>query len=174
MRVQKSSVPSNVREKGQRAVPSLIDQIKTPSLRKIYGLWNNVRGARELPAWRDFDARHLSFIISNMLLIEVHYQPLRFRFRMHGLELAWRIGYDMTGKLVEEIPHPQNRAVLLERCRWLVSNRRPYVGRSQRVVAGRQIPYEVVWLPLSDDGQTIDLLLGALEYIDPASTGRVL
>ncbi len=60
--------------------------------------------------------------------------------------------------------------MLLERCHWLVSNRRPYVGCSERVIADPLIPYEVVWLPLSDDGQTIDLLLGALEYLDRALT----
>lgn len=151
-----------------------IDPIKTPNLRRIYAYWNNVRGPRALPAWRDFDAQHLSFIVSNMLLIEVHDAPQRFRFRLHGPQLAWRIGYDMTGKLVDEIPHPQNRAVLLERCRWLVANRRPYLGHGERVVAGREIPYEVVWLPLADDGHTIDFLLGALEYFEPTPTGRVL
>jgi hypothetical protein len=151
-----------------------VGQIQNRSLQRLYAYWNNVRGSRELPAWRDFDAHHLSFIVNNMLLIEASYQPLRFRFRLHGLELAWRIGYDMTGKLVDDLPHPQNRAVLLDRCRWLISNRCPRVARSERVVAGREIPYEVVWLPLSDDGQTIDLLLGALEYLDRAPTGRVL
>jgi len=155
-------------------VPNLIDQIKTPMLRKLYAYWNNVRGARELPAWRDFDAHHLSFIVSNMLLIEVHDEPLRFRFRAHGLQLAWRVGYDMTGKLVDDLPHPQNRAVLLERCHWLVANRSPYVGHSEREVAGHQIPYEVVWLPLSDDGDRVDLLLGGLEYFDPAPKSRML
>lgn len=153
---------------------SLIDQIRIPVLRKLYAYWDNVRGARELPAWRDFDAHHLSFIASNILLIEVHYEPLTFHFRAHGLQLAWRIGYDMTGKLVDELPHPQNRAVLLERCHNLVSSRRPYVGRGERNVAGRELPYEVVWLPLSEDGQRVDLLLGGLEYLDSAAEGRVL
>lgn len=145
-----------------------------PMLRKLYAYWDNVRRGRELPAWRDFDAHHLSFIVSNILLIDVHHDPLTFRFRAHGLQLAWRIGYDMTGKLVDELPHPQNRAVLLERCHWLVSTRRPYVGQGERHVAGREIPYEVVWLPLSDDGCRVDLLLGGLDYFDAAPQGRVL
>ena len=152
----------------------LIDQIQIPVLRKLYAYWDNVRGARELPAWRDFDAHHLSFIASNILLIDVQHEPLAFRFRAHGLQLAWRIGYDMTGKLVDELPHPQNRAVLLERCRDLVASRRPYVGQGERNVAGRELPYEVVWLPLSEDGQRVDLLLGGLEYLDSAAQGRVL
>jgi hypothetical protein len=80
----------------------------------------------------------------------------------------------MTGKLVDELPHPQNRAVLLERCRSLVSGRRPYVGHGERNVAGREVPYEVVWLPLSEDGQRVELLLGGLEYLDSATKGRVL
>ena len=153
---------------------SLIDQIQIPVLRKLYAYWDNVRGERALPAWRDFDVHHLSFIASNILLIEVHHDPLTFRFRAHGLQLAWRIGYDMTGKVVDDLPHPQNRAVLLERCRDLVSNRRPYIGQGRRNVAGREVPYEVVWLPLSEDGQRVNLLLGGLEYLDSAAQGRVL
>ena len=105
----------------------------------------------------------------------LHRDPLRFRFRVHGHQLAWRIGNDMTGRFVDEMPHPENRAVMTERCRWLVENARPYVGRRTRIVGGRLIPYEVVWLPLADDGREINLLLGGLEYLDdPAQSGRVL
>src|SRR6185437_5159279 len=125
----------------------MVEQIETPILRKLYAYWDNVRGDRALPAWRDFD---------------VH-------------QLAWRIGYDMTGRFVDEMPHPENRAVMTERCRWLVENARPYLGRRVRIVGGRLIPYEVVWLPLADDGREINLLLGGLEYLDdPAQSGRVL
>jgi hypothetical protein len=152
----------------------MVEPIETPILRKLYAYWDNVRGDRALPAWRDFDVHHLSFIVPNMLLMEVHRDPLRFRFRVHGHQLAWRIGYDMTGRFVDEMPHPENRAVMTERCRWLVENARPYLGRQTRIVGGRLIPYEVVWLPLADDGREINLLLGGLEYLDdPAQGGRV-
>lgn len=148
--------------------------IETPPLRALYSLWEGLRWDCAFPAWRNFDRRQLEPFLDNLLLIDVLREPLRFRFRYHGKELAWRAGYEMTGKLVDELPHRQNRAVLLERCRSLTERPRPYVGRGARFVGGRELAYEALWLPLSEDGNTVTTLLGGLYYRDSGGPGRVL
>lgn len=135
-------------------------------LRRLYGYWNERRQGRAFPARRDLDPTDFAYILGHVLLIEALYDPLRFRFRLHGSELARRAGYDMTGKWADALPGDENRMVLLERCRSLVQERRPQMARMARVLDGDMYRYEVMWVPLSDDGDTINMLLGALVYSD--------
>jgi hypothetical protein len=151
-----------------------MERIETPPLRALYSLWESLRRDCAFPVWRELDRHQLEPFLDNLLLIDVLREPLRFRFRYHGKDLAWRAGYEMTGKLVDELPHRRNRAVLLERCRSLTENPRPYVGQDARFVGGRELAYEVLWLPLSEDGSTVTMLMGALYYRDIGGPGRVL
>ena len=150
---------------------ALLDKIETPCLRQLYAYWNERRQGREFPARRDIDPLDFRFALGHILLLDVLYQPLRFRFRLHGSELALRAGYDMTGKLVDELPNEANRSVLLQRCMSLIERREPMVVINKRRVDNRVFGYEAVWLPLSSNGRTIDMLLGALIYRDSPEAG---
>ena len=145
----------------------LLKEIAAPPLRQLYAYWHDQRRGRTMPSTRDLDPGDIEFARGFALLIDVLEAPLRFRFRLHGSELAGRAGYDMTGKMVDELPGAENRSVLLRRCRDLVSKRQPLVQRSERVVDGRMTRYEAVWLPVSDDGERVTMLLGGLVYGDP-------
>lgn len=102
----------------EQTVEFLAD-IRTPLLRQLYAYWDERRRGRPMPARRDLDPVEFRFALGHVLLIDVLYHPLRFRFRLHGSELAFRAGYDMTGRMVEELPRPENRAVLVRRCQEL-------------------------------------------------------
>ena len=143
------------------------ENIQSPVLRRLYAYWDERRRGRLMPARRDLDPLDFSFALGHVLLIDVLENPRRFRFRLHGSELVSRAGYDMTGKMVDELPDPENRSVLLRRCRELVNTRQPYAQRSERIVDDRMMRYEVVWMPLSDDGERVTMLFGALIYLDP-------
>jgi hypothetical protein len=82
-----------------------------------------------------------------------------------------RAGYDMTGKMVDELPNEANRAVLLRRCRALVEMREPMAIIKERLIDNRVFGYEALWLPLAADGRTIDMLLGGLIYRDSREAG---
>jgi hypothetical protein len=150
---------------------ALLDKIETPCLRELYAYWDARRHGREFPARRDIDPLDLRFVLGHVLLLDVLHEPLRFRFRLHGSELALRAGYDMTGKMVDELPGEGNRAVLLQRCRTLLEMRQPLAVINERLIEKRVFGYEAVWLPLAADGRTIDMLLGALIYRDSRQAG---
>ena len=90
-----------------------------------------------------------------------------FRFRLLGSELVARAGYDMTGKMADDLPSSENRSVLLRRCHDLVRTRQPNAQRCERIIYGETTRYEAVWMPLSDDGERVNMLFGALIYLDP-------
>lgn len=149
------------------------EDIASPILRQLFLYWDARRGEREFPARRDIDPLHFPYALGNVMLIDVLYEPLRFRFRLHGTELALRAGYDMTGKMADQLPDLENRGVLLERCRTLVEARRPIFVAADRLVDERPCSYEAIWLPLSDQGDAITMLMGALVYRDSvAAPGR--
>ncbi len=143
-----------------------IDRIETPNLRRLYTYWDGLRRGREFPARRDVDPLDFPYALGHVVLLDVLYGPLRFRFRLHGTALALRSGYDMTGKMADELPNPTNRTTLLERCRRVVETRRPVAAIGERFV-GRQIcGFEALWLPLSDDGHRISMLMAGVFYRD--------
>jgi hypothetical protein len=151
---------------------SLIEQIETPALRWLFTYWDGLRRGREFPARRDIDPLDFAYALGHVMLLDVLYDPLRFRFRLHGTDLVLRAGYDMTGKMADELPNEKNRAVLVKRCRSVVEMREPLVAVDARLVSGRMVGFEVLWLPLSDDGTTISILMGGLYYRDAAAVER--
>src|SRR6266852_1145497 len=136
-------------------------------------LWRrDVRRVRDFPARRDIDPLDFRYALGHVKLLDVLRQPLRFRFRLHGTALTLRAGYDMTGKLADELPNAKNRAMLIERCRTVVEQRRPLAMTDNRLLGRSTLWFEVLWLPLAEDGSTISMLIVALYYRDePAETG---
>ena len=67
-----------------------------------------------------------------------------FRFRLLGSELVARAGYEMTGKMVDDLPSSQNRSVLLRRCHDLVRTRQPSAQCCERIIDGETTRYEAV------------------------------
>jgi len=142
------------------------NDIETPYLRELFRYWDAKRGRRAMPARRDLDPLEFAFALGHVLLLDVERDPLAFRFRLHGTALVQHAQYDMTGRTVDDMPNPTNREVLQGRCRDLIATKAPFVGRSERLLGGQLYGYEVVWMPLSDDGETVNILMGGLAYFD--------
>jgi hypothetical protein len=150
---------------------ALLDKIETPCLRRLYAYWQERRQGREFPARRDLDPLDFRYALGHVLLLDVFGDPVRFRFRLHGSLLTERAGYDMTGKMIDELPNPENRQLLIKRCHALVAARQPLAVIDERILGRRRYGYEAVWLPLATDGRTIDMLMGGLVYRDSRAAG---
>jgi hypothetical protein len=134
-------------------------------LRRLRALWNEKRGAHFAAARADMDPATLRFILGNVLLVDVLREPLRFRYRLVGTNLVGRLGFDLTGKLVDEHPEPEFRQTALKVYHQLIETRVPYQGRFDQAFDGRTRRFEVLLLPLSSDGAAIDMVLGAMKYL---------
>jgi hypothetical protein len=145
---------------------SLSADIRQPRLRRLYDYWTERKGARRFPVRRDIDPVEFSYLLGDILLIEVLRDPLRFRARVHGSNLAARAEYELTGKLLDDLPINDYRNYVIERCRVLVETGAPVVVHHDRVLDGRPRRYEALWLPISEDGVNVTMLLCALIYED--------
>jgi hypothetical protein len=130
-----------------------------PVLQRLYSYWQERRGARAFPARRDVDPLDFSYALGHVSLIDVAYEPLRFRFRLVPSTIAHYLGYEATGKDVDAIPEPELRACLIASYTKVVAERRPLFSTAEPILDGRRWRYEVAYLPLSADGTTIDMLM---------------
>lgn len=111
-------------------------------------------------------------MMGDMMLAEAIGDPPRFRVRLHGTNLAIRAGYDLTGKYLDDIPYPDYREYVLERCHNLIADPRPLALVHDRELDKRIWHYEVLWLPLGQDAVTPNMLLCALVYLDEVAVRR--
>jgi hypothetical protein len=140
-------------------------QIEHASLRQLYAYWDGKRAGRRFPARADIDPLELGFVLGNLSLVDVLHEPLRFRFRLQGTLSASRLGYDMTGKFADEIPDPEYRQVVLETYARIVREARPMREVRETSLDFKSHRYEIVWLPLSEDGATINMLIACVALV---------
>src|ERR1700732_1345054 len=82
--------------------------IKHPKLQRLYNYWAAKCGERKMPARADIDPIDMAFVLGNVILANVVAgTPLGFRIRLHGTTLAERVGYDLTGKMLDDMPVPE-------------------------------------------------------------------
>jgi len=142
----------------------LAAQIRDPRLARLYAYWVECRGARRFPARRDIDPLEFGYVLGHIMMLDVLVEPLRFRVRLHGTGMVTRAQYDLTGKFLDDLPITEYRAYVTERCRSLVADGEPQLVHHDRVLDGHKRRYEALWLPFSDDGVTVTMLLCALIY----------
>jgi len=139
--------------------------LHSPLLRRLYEDWDRRRNGRAFPARSDFDVLDLGYIIGNVSLLDVRYDPLRFRYRLHGTNIAQRAGVDLTGKNVEDVPDIAWRAGLLKHFRAVIEQRRPVAITFRRAWTDHRFwNCESLALPLSREGNTIDMLMTSVVW----------
>lgn len=138
-----------------------------PPLQRLYDYWRERRRDRRYPKRCDIDPLDFAYLLGNVMLVDVLRNPLRFRMRVHGSEMTRRSRYDLTGKFLDELPIADYRNYVIDRCTKLVETGEPALVHGERVLDGRRHRYEAVWMPLSENGADVSMLLCGLVYKDP-------
>lgn len=143
------------------------ERIRHPNLLRLYDYWAERRRGRRFPSRQDIDPVEFKFALGNVTLIDVLYDPLRFRFRLVGTLMAQRMGWDLTGKMIDETPDAAYRDSLIEAYRRIVETHEPSTVLYERTIEGKSRRFEVLRLPLAADGETINMLLLCPQYFEP-------
>jgi hypothetical protein len=140
-------------------------EISNPKLRRLYEYWSQQRGDRKWPARADLDPVDMSFVLGNVILVEVLAgTPAPYRIRLHGSTLAQRVGYDLTGKMLDDMPVPEFRDLSRRSFDKVVRTGEPLLVVANRMVDDRMQHYESILLPLSNGGESVDMLMVGLVY----------
>jgi hypothetical protein len=145
------------------------DRIAHPKLVQLYDYWLSKRRGRRYPAHADLSRTEMRFILGNVDLIEITYDPIVFTFRLSGSIIDKDEGFDMQGKRIDDYPMPERREHLKRIYREVLETGEPhYEVSDRRAPDGVQRYYARLILPLSADGARIDMfLIGRIEVPAP-------
>ena len=146
--------------------PGVREAISSPALQRLYDYWDARRRDGRLPCRADVDPIEIPFVLGNVLLVEVLRSPMRFRIRLHGTHLVQRAGYDLTGRMTEELPNTEFRTLARKSFTQVAAEGTPLLSKRDRELAGKSYRYESLMLPLANDGAEVDMLLIGLIYLD--------
>lgn len=155
------------------------DALTNPKVLELLRYWEKKCVGGRLPSRADVDPIDLGFILGDLILVDVEQDPqspspqppssrtpsslnttpLRFRFRLMGVRMVERLGYDLTGKLLDEHPEANFRAWAIELYTDVVTSAAPVAVTSDALLDGRVRKFEAVMLPLASDGRTVDKVL---------------
>lgn len=130
------------------------------SLRQLYAYWDARRGTRSMPARGDLDPVDLKQLLPMLILIDVVADARRYIYRLVGTHEVEQRGRDPTGKSIIEAYYgesAEDTTLYLDR---VVETRAPVLYRgTYQPLATRTQRDDVLFLPLSRDGETVNMIL---------------
>ncbi len=140
-------------------------EVRSPLLKRLHDDWDRRRNGREFPSRADFDPLELRYLVGNLSLIDVSHDPLRYRYRLHGTNIADRARFDLTGKEVADVPDLKWRKGLSDHFQRVIEQRRPVAILFKHAMTDeRTWNCEALALPLSSDGKVIDMLITSVVW----------
>jgi hypothetical protein len=138
------------------------------SFADLLAYWNRKRGDRLMPARADIDPVDLKSHLGSLLLIEVLPGLADFRYRLIGTNITAAYGRDSTGKTVSELyqaADPDTYRWLMVFYRLVAEERAPVRGGIPlRAVGKHFMSFDTLYLPLSHDGTTVDMILAESHF----------
>ncbi len=136
-----------------------LSELSDPVTRYMLQYWMDKKGARAMPAPSEMNFADFARHASRITVIGVERDPLRFTVRLAGEEVIASLGFNPKGRDVRTFDEElQGLGTLLHNFySWLFSERRPAaVKGTQDMLDKSYKSYEAVYLPLSNDGETVD------------------
>ncbi len=134
-----------------------------------------------MPRRRDIDPTEIPKLLPHVQLIEVAEGGARFRYRLVGTELVAAFGKEYTGKYLDEL-YTGDRLTYANHVYGTVCTQQRAVFLRNRYSSTRDVFMVAnrLYMPLSDDGRSVNVILGALTFewgrgatIDLMDSGRL-
>lgn len=138
---------------------------QNPKLHGLVRYWEEKRGTRPMPSRADIDPLELGEHMGNLILIDVEHEPVRLRYRLVGTNITAAMARDSTGKYYDEIYAEENLKHIYASFHWIFEHKAPLRTHGQAYYPDKNFyDYEALNLPLSDDGETVNMVLGELVF----------
>jgi len=151
-----------------RAVELDIDCGRYPEIAEVLAYWRAKKGDRAFPARADIDPLEFPRALPRVMMAEVSYDPLEFRYRVAGTGLFAMHGQELTGKLARELQPPEFGALIHRHYAEAVDRRAPMLHAIELTLDHLTTSYARLILPLSGDGGVIDRLITVEAHEDRA------
>jgi len=143
----------------------------TPLLRQAHDYWLAKRGNRPMPGRADLDPAEIKPLLPNLVLMDVLRDakpgwPLDFRYRVIGTAIDAMMNGRYTGLCMSTLAHQQPGSRLWSSLEHVTVTRRPQINRVPYVGPHKDFLSVIdMVMPLSADGETIDMLFCIIEFI---------
>ena len=130
-----------------------------PDILKMFAYWEGKRQGRVMPRRSDIDPAELIGLLPNIMLVDVVDDERRFVYRLVGTGEVQLRGNDPTGKSVREgyfAASPEDAEARYIR---VCTTRAPYYEEDNFKMVDRYVCEANLFLPLSTDGQTVNMVL---------------
>ena len=161
------TLPRDMRNAGLDPSLNLDSQILVDLLQ----VWQDARGDRAIPARSDLDPLTIGPArLPYILLVDVEHQPKRrYRWRLIGSHIVTVMKRDSTGDYWDDLYSSSALAGLCARADWVVQHQAPLratghaASKDRTPNIERFNNVETLYMPLSNNGETVDMLfLGAI------------
>jgi hypothetical protein len=150
---------------------AIVEALDEPLLAELYQYWSERRAGRSLPARADIDPVDIPHLLPHIALTEIVSPPdgdePRFRYRLAGTEIEERFGCPLTNRFLDELKEGDYLTYIQSLYRKLMTGMAPVyaessfeAGDSNTLIAKR------LMLPLSDDQDTVNMVLSGVVYRD--------
>ena len=135
-----------------------------PKVKALVDYWLSIHPEKGLPGRQHFDPRDIPSMLSNIWLVDVFQDPLRFRFRLFGTRIVDYAGEDNTGKWLDE-RWPDFDTKFMKQ---VIDTKQPNWSRGASQFRPEKDYYELerVRLPLAHDGENVDMILVLTLFFD--------
>jgi hypothetical protein len=143
-----------------------------PDIRRMVDYWRMKAGGRRMPRRADIDPVDIKTFLSRITLVDVVPDARRFVYRLVGTEEVASRGSDPTGRSVAEAYFGTSAEEALMYYDYVARHAEPFCYRdAYRAPDGALEQQDVIFLPLSQDGTTVSMIL--VFYYDPKFHPRV-
>jgi hypothetical protein len=132
--------------------------IADPGLQRLYHYWLAKKGERMAPRRADIAPEEISELLPSVFLVEIVGD--RLRYRLVGSAVTEEYGSRFAGMYIDEVDLDHVTARLIDEYHHAARAVTPIASRwSFTKNDGRHLDYERIILPLSADGQTVNMYL---------------
>jgi hypothetical protein len=150
---------------------SFPDPIPT-ALEPLYRYWDKKRGDRRMPRRADIDPSELVPFLPALMIVDVVADDRRYVYRLVGTREVDARGRDPTGRPVGEAFMGASREGVLRNYDRVKLTGRPHIDTGTVVTTKDRLDdSHVIFLPLSEDGQTVTQILVYTIYNPEPPTG---
>jgi hypothetical protein len=146
-----------------------------PDLQRLLAYWSRQRGDRAFPRRQDIDPVDLCFMLNRIALTEIHDHDPRsaaddtgvqpagpvpiYRFRVVGTWWRDLTGVELTGFWSDRMPSQTVSDITVRFYRTMTALRQPLFDRRNAWIDERRFDYQIMIMPLSEDGQRISMIM---------------
>jgi hypothetical protein len=134
-------------------------------IRRFYEYWRSKCAGRRMPARADLDPREMAMFMPGIIIVDVVPDDRRFVYRLVGLREVQLRGRDPSGISVGEAFFGVSAEASLSTYQRVVDTRAPFFQSDPfQTPSGRVNNGEILFLPLSDDGEVANKVIVFTHY----------